>query len=99
MHMELQRWNFFPVTVRNDAPRGLARLPRLIGREVVVAVALWALAGNEGNGTAMSKRSGHILVAVIALSALASLFFGLRSYNSLLLLRSCLLYTSPSPRD
>ncbi len=36
----------------------------------------------------MSKRSGYILVAIIALSALASLFFGLRSYNSFLLLRS-----------
>jgi membrane protein DedA with SNARE-associated domain len=36
----------------------------------------------------MSKRSGHVLLAVIALSALASIFFGLRSYNSLLLLRS-----------
>ena len=36
----------------------------------------------------MSKRSGHILLAVIALSALASLFFGLRSYGSYLLLRS-----------
>jgi membrane-associated protein len=36
----------------------------------------------------MSRRGGHILIAVIALSALASLFFGLRSYNSFLLLRS-----------
>jgi membrane-associated protein len=36
----------------------------------------------------MSGRRGHILVAVIALSALASLFFGLRSYSSFLLLRS-----------
>lgn len=36
----------------------------------------------------MSKRRRHILLAVIALSALASLFFGLRSYGSYLLLRS-----------
>ncbi|HSP49707.1 MAG TPA: DedA family protein [Pseudolabrys sp.] len=36
----------------------------------------------------MSGRRGHILVAVIALSALASIFFGLRSYSSYLLLRS-----------
>src|SRR5450755_4790826 len=36
----------------------------------------------------MSGRRGHILVAVIALSVLASLFFGVRSYNSYLLLRS-----------
>jgi len=36
----------------------------------------------------MSKRARHILVAVIALSALASIFFGLRSYGSYLLLRS-----------
>ena len=36
----------------------------------------------------MSGRRGHILMAVIALSALASIFFGLRSYNSYLLLRS-----------
>ena len=36
----------------------------------------------------MSGRRGHILVAVIALSALALIFFGLRSYNSYLLLRS-----------
>src|SRR5476651_135898 len=36
----------------------------------------------------MSGRRGHILVAVIALSALASIFFGLRSYGSYLLLRS-----------
>ena len=36
----------------------------------------------------MSGRRGQILMAVIALSALASIFFGLRSYNSFLLLRS-----------
>lgn len=36
----------------------------------------------------MSKRGNMILVAVIALSALASIFFGLRSYGSYLLLRS-----------
>jgi membrane protein DedA with SNARE-associated domain len=36
----------------------------------------------------MSKRSGRILLLVIALSALASIFFGLRSYSSFLLLRS-----------
>jgi|PersoiStandDraft_1058852.scaffolds.fasta_scaffold50833_2 membrane-associated protein len=36
----------------------------------------------------MSKRTGHILLLVIALSALASIFFGLRSYGSFLLLRS-----------
>src|SRR5450759_1536627 len=36
----------------------------------------------------MSRRARHILVAVIALSALASIFFGLRSYSSYLLLRS-----------
>lgn len=36
----------------------------------------------------MSKRRRLILLAVIALSALASLFFGLRSYGSYLLLRS-----------
>ncbi len=36
----------------------------------------------------MTKRSGYILVAIIALSTLASLFFGLRSYGSYLLLRS-----------
>ena len=36
----------------------------------------------------MSKRGNKILVAVIALSALASILFGLRSYNSYLLLRS-----------
>jgi membrane protein DedA with SNARE-associated domain len=36
----------------------------------------------------MSRRRGHILVAVIALSALASILFGLRSYGSFLLLRS-----------
>ena len=36
----------------------------------------------------MNGRRGHILVAVIALSALASIFFGLRSYSSYLLLRS-----------
>src|SRR5450830_779410 len=36
----------------------------------------------------MSRRARHILLAVIALSALASIFFGLRSYNSYLLLRS-----------
>jgi hypothetical protein len=36
----------------------------------------------------MSKRSSQILLLVIALSVLASLFFGLRSYGSYLLLRS-----------
>jgi membrane protein DedA with SNARE-associated domain len=36
----------------------------------------------------MSKRGRRILVVIIALSALASIFFGLRSYNSFLLLRS-----------
>ena len=36
----------------------------------------------------MSKSRRHILLAVIVLSALASLFFGLRSYGSYLLLRS-----------
>ena len=36
----------------------------------------------------MSKRGRRILVAVIALSALAAIFFGLRSYSSFLLLRS-----------
>jgi membrane protein DedA with SNARE-associated domain len=36
----------------------------------------------------MSKRSNKILAAVIALSALASILFGLRSYGSYLLLRS-----------
>jgi membrane-associated protein len=36
----------------------------------------------------MSRRRGQILLAVIVLSALASVFFGLRSYNSFLLLRS-----------
>jgi len=36
----------------------------------------------------MSGRRGRILLAVIALSALASIFFGLRSYSSFLLLRS-----------
>ena len=36
----------------------------------------------------MSKRTGHILLLVIALSALASILFGLRSYGSFLLLRS-----------
>ena len=36
----------------------------------------------------MSRRARHILTAVIAFSALASIFFGLRSYSSYLLLRS-----------
>jgi membrane protein DedA with SNARE-associated domain len=36
----------------------------------------------------MSRRARHILTAVIAFSALASIFFGLRSYGSYLLLRS-----------
>jgi membrane-associated protein len=36
----------------------------------------------------MSRRGRQILIAVIALSALASIFFGLRSYGSFLLLRS-----------
>ena len=36
----------------------------------------------------MSKRRGRILLLVIALSALASIFFGLRSYISFQLLRS-----------
>lgn len=36
----------------------------------------------------MSKRHGNILLAVIALSAIAAVFFGLRSYGSFLLLRS-----------
>ncbi len=36
----------------------------------------------------MNARRGRILLGVIALSALASIFFGLRSYSSLLLLRS-----------
>jgi membrane protein DedA with SNARE-associated domain len=36
----------------------------------------------------MSERTRHILTAVIALSALAAILFGLRSYNSYLLLRS-----------
>ena len=36
----------------------------------------------------MSKRGNKILVAVIALSALAAILFGLRSYGSYLLLRS-----------
>ncbi len=36
----------------------------------------------------MSRRSAHILTAVIAFAALASVFFGLHSYASLLLLRS-----------
>jgi membrane-associated protein len=36
----------------------------------------------------MSKRGRRVLVAMIALSALASVFFGLRSYSSFLLLRS-----------
>jgi hypothetical protein len=36
----------------------------------------------------MSRHARHILTAVIAFSALASIFFGLRSYGSYLLLRS-----------
>jgi membrane protein DedA with SNARE-associated domain len=36
----------------------------------------------------MSRGRGGILMAVITLSAVASIFFGLRSYNSFLLLRS-----------
>jgi len=36
----------------------------------------------------MNRRARHILTAIIALSALASVFFGLRSYSSFLLLRS-----------
>lgn len=36
----------------------------------------------------MSKRGNKILMAVIALSALAAILFGLRSYNSYMLLRS-----------
>jgi membrane-associated protein len=36
----------------------------------------------------VSKPSRHVLFAVIALSALAAIFFGLRSYGSFLLLRS-----------
>lgn len=36
----------------------------------------------------MSRRRGQFLVVVIALSAVASIFFGLRSYSSFLLLRS-----------
>ena len=51
-------------------------------------MALRALARNKRNTAAMSGRTRHILAAVIAISALASLFFGLRSYNSFLLLRS-----------
>jgi hypothetical protein len=55
---------------------------------LVAALALWPLARDKRAGAAMSKRARHILVAVIALSALASIFFGLRSYGSYLLLRS-----------
>jgi membrane protein DedA with SNARE-associated domain len=36
----------------------------------------------------MSQRRGHLLTAVIALATLATIFFGLRSYGSFLLLRS-----------
>jgi membrane protein DedA with SNARE-associated domain len=36
----------------------------------------------------MSKRTAHILTVLIALAALASVFFGMRSYISFLLLRS-----------
>lgn len=36
----------------------------------------------------MSARRGGILLVVVALSALASILFGLRSYGSYLLLRS-----------
>jgi hypothetical protein len=36
----------------------------------------------------MNRRRGLILLGVIALSVLASILFGLRSYNSFLLLRS-----------
>jgi membrane-associated protein len=36
----------------------------------------------------MSRRGAHMLTLVIALAALASVFFGLRSYGSFLLLRS-----------
>lgn len=55
-------------------------------------MALWPLARHERNAANsladVSKRAGHILLAVIALSALASLLFGLRSYGSYRLLRS-----------
>ena len=57
-------------------------------RALVSAVALRALARNQRSAAAMSKRGNKILVAVIALSALASILFGLRSYGSYLLLRS-----------
>ena len=52
------------------------------------ALALRPLARDERASAEMSKRARHILAAVIALSALASVFFGLRSYSSFLLLRS-----------
>lgn len=61
---------------------------------MVGTVALWPLAGDERyRRTAksladMSKGRGRILLLVIALSALASVFFGLRSYGSFQLLRS-----------
>jgi membrane protein DedA with SNARE-associated domain len=43
----------------------------------------------------MSKRSARILTVLIALAALASVFFGMRSYISLLLLRSAYDVGSP----
>ena len=55
---------------------------------MVRALALRAMAGDERDAAAMSAYRGRILFVVIALSALTSLFFGLRSYNSFLLLRS-----------
>jgi len=51
-------------------------------------MALWALAGDEFvRRTAMSKHR-HILSALIVVSALTSIYFGLRSSSSYLLLRS-----------
>ena len=55
---------------------------------MVAALALWALARDQRSAAAMNARRGQILIAVIVLSALASLFFGIRSSSSFLLLRS-----------
>jgi membrane-associated protein len=55
----------------------------------VDTVALWTLARNARiRRTPMSTRSNRIVLLAILLSVLASVFFGLRSYGSYLLLRS-----------
>jgi hypothetical protein len=59
-------------------------------------MALRALAGDQRCAAAMSRHRSRIVLVAIAFIALASIFFGLRSYSSCLLL--CSAYEAGQPQ-